>query len=476
MATTATGTVTPLIEALRGIPEFADLKEDQLQWIAANSEDLHFAAGEVVAEAGSPADRLIVILEGELQGARRKGGAFYIVGPGTITGMLPFSRMTQFPSMIRATASTRIMAMHKDRFDEMFRRIPDIQPRLVGRLTDRVREAALADQQREKLAALGKLSAGLAHELNNPASAVRRSALGLREALATLRAANFELCREDLTDEVLEHLTEIEKEVATEMTGSPVMDALERSDREDTVTAWLEKHGVEKAWELAPALVEAEADEECLDKLSRQFPGKTMQFALRRMSATIEVEKILRQIESGSARISELVKAIKEYTYMDQAGEKEIDLHEGLESTLTMLHHDLKNGINVRREYDKSLPKIWAKGSELNQVWTNLIDNAIDALKEKADAGKGEITVRTARDGACALIDIIDNGPGVPPEVKGRIFDPFFTTKPVGEGTGLGLDTVYRIVRMHHGDVRVDSRPGETHFQVRLPIARGPMV
>ena len=463
-------TVTPLIEALRKIPEFADLKEDQLQWFASNSEDLHFAAGEMVAEAGSPANRLIVILAGELQGARKVGGGLYVVGAGTITGFLPFSRMKEFPSNIRATVPTRIAALHKDRFDEMFRRIPDVQPRLVGLLTDRVRENTRADQQREKLAALGKLSAGLAHELNNPASAVRRSATGLREAMANLRDANFKLCREEVTEEVLEHLAEIEKDVASEMTGSPVMDALERSDREDKITAWLEKHGIEKGWELAPALVEAEADDECLDKLSVELPGKTLQFALRRLSATIEVEKILRQIESGSARISELVKAIKEYTYMDQSGEKEIDLHEGLESTLTMLHHDLKNGINVRREYDKSLPKLWAKGSELNQVWTNLIDNAIDALAEKASGGKGEITVRTARDGSFALIDIIDNGPGIPPEVRDRIFDPFFTTKPVGEGTGIGLDTVYRIVRQHHGDVRVDSRPGETHFQVRLPI------
>ncbi len=226
-------------------------------------------------------------------------------------------------------------------------------------------------------------------------------------------------------------------------------------------------------WELAPALVEAEADDDCLDKMSAQFPGKTLEFALRRMSATIEVEKILRQIESSAARISELVKAIKEYTYMDQSGEKEIDLHEGLESTLTMLHHDLKNGINVRREYDRSLPKVCAKGSELNQVWTNLIDNAIDALAEQAKAGSGQITIRTARDGAFVLVDIIDNGAGIPPEIKGRIFDPFFTTKPVGEGTGLGLDTVYRIVRQHEGDVRVDSHPGETHFQVRLPIPQG---
>ena len=200
------------------------------------------------------------------------------------------------------------------------------------------------------------------------------------------------------------------------------------------------------------ALVEAEADEECVAKLTAMFPGKTLELALRRMASTIEVEKILRQIESAAGRtLLELVKAIKEYTYMDQAGEKEIDLHDGLESTLTMLHHDLKKGINVRRDYDRTLPQICARGSDLNQVWTNLIDNAIDALADQANAGKGEITVHTARDDGYALVDIMDNGPGIPPEIKGRIFDPFFTTKPVGEGTGLGLDTVYRIVRQHKG-------------------------
>ena len=466
----ATVTGTPLIEALRKVPVFEGLQEDQLQWFASNAEDLHFAPGDTMVEAGAPADRLVVVLAGELQGKRPTGAGVFIAGAGTVTGLLPFSRMTHFPSTVRATAATRIAALHKDHFEEMFRRIPDIQARLVGLLTDRVREATRADQQIEKLAALGKLSAGLAHELNNPASAVRRSTAGLRDALANLRDANFGLCREELSDEVLEHLSDIEKEVATEMTGSPVMDALDRSDREQRITGWLERRGVTRPWELAPALVEAEAGDDCLEKLSAQFPGKTLEFALRRMSATIEVEKTLRQIESSAARISDLVKAIKEYTYMDQSGEKEIDLHEGLENTLTMLHHDLKNGINVRREYDRSLPRICAKGSELNQVWTNLIDNAIDALAEQTNGGRGQITIHTARDGAFVLVDIIDNGPGIPPEVKNRIFDPFFTTKAVGEGTGLGLDTVYRIVRQHRGDVRVDSRPGETHFQVRLPI------
>ncbi len=447
---------------------FDGLSGEQLAWFAENAEDLHFDAGDLVIEAGAPADRLIVMIQGEIQGRRPSDGTLYIVNAGAVTGMLPFSRMTHFPSAIRATAPTRMAVLHKDRFEEMFHRIPDIAPRLVGVLTDRVRESTRSDQQREKLAALGKLSAGLAHELNNPASAVRRSATGLRDALATLREANFGLCREELSDEVLRHLAEIENEVAEAMTGSPVMDALDRSDREDHMAGLLEKRGIAKSWELAPALVEAEADDECLAKLSEQFPGKTLELALRRVAATIEVEKILRQIESSASRISDLVKAIKEYTYMDQAGEKEIDIHDGLESTLTMLHHDLKNGVNVRREYDRSLPRVCARGSELNQVWTNLIGNAIDAMK-----GKGEITIHTTRENGFALVDIVDNGPGIPAEIKDRIFDPFFTTKPVGEGSGLGLDTVYRIVRLHHGDVRVDSHPGETHFQVRLPISKG---
>jgi signal transduction histidine kinase len=464
----STAAETPLIEALRKVTVFEGLTEEQLGWFVANVHELHFAAGELVVEGGTPADRMLIMLDGEVQLYRADGGGLFSIKPGSVSGLLPFSRMTVFPSPVRATVPTRLAYLHKDRFAEMFQRIPDLEPRLVGVLTDRVRDTAHRSQQREKLAALGKLSAGLAHELNNPASAVRRSVTGLRDALNTLRDANFGLCREQLTSEILQHLAHIETEVAAEMTGSPVMDALERSDREEHVSAWLAKRDVSKPWELAAPLVEAEADDECLEKMAAKFPGKTLELALRRLSATIEVEKTLRQIENSAARISDLVKAIKEYTYMDQAGEKEIDLHEGLENTLTMLHHDLKKGINVHRDYDRSIPHICARGSELNQVWTNIIDNAIDAMK-----GKGELRIHTARDNGFALVDIVDNGPGIPPEVRDHIFEPFYTTKPVGEGTGLGLDTVYRIVQEHRGNIHVESIPGETHFQVRLPFPKG---
>ena len=218
-----------------------------------------------------------------------------------------------------------------------------------------------------------------------------------------------------------------------------------------------------------PAMVEAEADDECLGKMAQQFPGKTLEFALRRMSATIEVEKTLRQIESSAVRISDLVKAIKEYTYMDQGPDQEVDIHQGLESTLLMLRHRLKQGITVKLDFDRSLPKMCARGSELNQVWTNLIDNAIDAIE-----GKGELRIRTARELDRLLVEIGDNGPGIPPEVSAHIFEPFFTTKGVGKGTGLGLETARRIVQAHSGEITVQSVPGDTRFQIRLPLAQHP--
>jgi signal transduction histidine kinase len=458
----------PLKVALRKIPIFADLSEEQLDWFASNCEDVRWASGEVVIHEGDPADVLVVLLEGELRGRRDSAGAdspVYIVHAGEVTGMLPFSRLTVFPVTIRAFGVARMAHLHKNRFPQMMERIPELTPRLVNLLADRVREVSRADQQRDKLMALGKLSAGLAHELNNPASAARRAAEGLRQCMRALRKANLKLDETALSAAQRAVLSEFEDQVIEKLTSAPPLDSLVQSDREDEMARWLEQHGIPNVSKFTAALVEANVENDALERLIGQFSVPVLHDVLTRIVAAVGAEKLTREIEATTERISELVRAVKEYSYMDQLPEQEIDIHQGIESTLTMLRFRLKKGVNVTREYDKTLPRLRAHGSELNQVWTNLIDNAIDAM-----GGKGELRIRASRELDRLLVEIIDNGPGIPENAKAHIFEPFFTTKGVGEGTGLGLDTVYRIVRSHHGQITFDSKPGETCFQVRLPL------
>jgi signal transduction histidine kinase len=246
------------------------------------------------------------------------------------------------------------------------------------------------------------------------------------------------------------------------------MDSLDRSDCEEAIAACLQRHGVARAWDLAPALVDAGCEAAWFDRVSAQFPAEAWPDFLARIAASLTIGTLLDQIENSTGRISDLVRAIKEYTYMDQGPEQEVDIHQGIESTLLMLRHRLKQGIDVKLDFDRSLPKICARGSELNQVWTNLIDNAIDAME-----GKGELRIRTARELDRLLVEIGDNGPGIPPEVQAHIFEPFFTTKGVGQGTGLGLETARRIVQEHSGELTVQSVPGDTRFQIRLPLPSG---
>jgi signal transduction histidine kinase len=260
-------------------------------------------------------------------------------------------------------------------------------------------------------------------------------------------------------------LASVEEKLLDRLAAAPVMDALEQSDFEQAIDSWLNRHSIPNSSRLASGLVEAGVDIAMLEKLSAKFRGEVLDQVLTRVVSSIGAERLTREIEASTGRISELVRAIKEYTFMDQAPEQEIDVHRGIESTLTMLKFRLKHGVSVTREFSPDLPRVIARGSELNQVWTNLIDNAIDAM-----GGKGELKIRTARELDFVVVEIIDNGPGIPDTVKPHIFDPFFTTKGVGEGTGMGLDTVYRIVRGHRGEISVDSQPGRTSFQVRLPL------
>ena len=451
-------------ELLR-VPAFADLPEDQIAWFISQSQEMNLKAGDVYSRQGDPADAMFVILEGQLQGRGELGGETFVfnLGPGDVTGVLPFSRMQQFTVNGRAETDSRALRFPAALFPDLVQKMPELTKRLVGLMSDRIRETTRREQQRNRLASLGKLSAGLAHELNNPASAAKRAASQLRDTLKKIRDASLELGKSDLTAAQKSEIEKLEASFTQQDVVPP--DALTISDLEDQIDSLLRSHGQNDLWQLAAALARRSIKPEVLESLFANFDGKTARAALVRIAASAEIASLVHEIESSTSRISDLVGAIKEYTHMDQAPVQNVDLVRSLETTLTILNHKLKQGVTVHRDYQRIPLLVNSFGSELNQVWTNIIDNAIDAM-----GGKGELRVRTYRESNCVVVEIGDNGPGISPGVEAHIFEPFFTTKGVGEGTGLGLDTVQRIVKKHQGNVQVISKPGDTRFQVWLPL------
>ena len=456
--------------ALRQVPDLADLPEENLAWFAAQGDDLRLQPGDALTREGEPADYMFVFLEGEIQMRRESNPAdrtVFTARAGQITGMLPYSRLTHFMGTGRAIVPTRVARFHKNVFPEMMQRMPVLTERLVGVMMDRVREVTKISEQRDRLAALGKLSAGLAHELNNPAAAAKRAASSLREIRECLRGAYLHLDQIPLTTDQRAYIAGFENDALDRIKNAITLSAtpLEQSDREEELGVWMDSHKIAESWRLAPGLAEVGLTVDKLDEFHQRIGGDALGASLVRINYSLSAMRLIIEIEQSTTRISELVQAIKEYTYMDQAPEQEIDIHAGIESTLTILAFKLRRkSINVIRDFDHSLPKICAYGVELNQVWTNLIVNAIEAMNEG-----GELQIRTCGTPHDVMIEIRDNGSGIPPQVLPHIFDPFFTTKGVGEGTGLGLDTSMRVVRKHRGDIRVQSNPGNTCFTVRLP-------
>ena len=461
------------VEALRRVQVFSDLPGDQLKWFADNAEDRRYAAGDVLFRKGDKPQAMWIYLEGEVHAYwdENDHDMVYISRAGErmteVSGMLPFSRMTELQVTGRAVTDVRLLWFPSSLFPELMQRMPVAVERLVGIMSDRVREVTTLDQQQDKLMALGKLSAGLAHELNNPAAGATRAANDLIETLKELRSADIRLCAHDLTATQQTSIEAFESRAIDRTATAVRLSALDESDREDQVSEWLEAHGITEPWKLSANLVEAGIDPAALDELVQEIPSTAIVDVLARVNSQLAAAKLAAEIKTSTARISELVRAIKEYSYMDQASIQDLDIHKGLENTLLILKYKLrKKNITVTRDYAESLPLIKAYGSELNQVWTNLIVNAVDAMSDG-----GTLKVRTKREPTDILVEIRDNGAGIPAAVRSRIFEPFFTTKPVGEGTGLGLDTVARIARKHRGNVRFESKPGDTCFQVRLPLA-----
>jgi signal transduction histidine kinase len=456
-------------ELLR-VPAFADLPADQIVWFLSQSQQMHLKAGDTYVRQGDPADSMFVILEGQFQWRGEFGGETVVLfgKPGDVTGMLPFSRMTHFPVTGRALSDGRVLKFPASLFPALVQKMPELTKRLVGLMSDRIRETTRIEQQRDRLVSLGKLSAGLAHELNNPASAAKRATSQLREILKKIRDASLELGRRDLTTAQKAEIDKMEALFTQKDVIPP--DALTISDLEDQIDSLLRSHGRNDLWQLAADLARRNIKPEVLESLFASLDADTAGAALVRIAASVEVASLLHEIESGSSRISDLVGAIKEYTYMDQAAVQNIDIVKSLETTLTIMNHKLKQGVAVQRDYQQVPLLVNSFGGELNQVWTNIIDNAIDAMY-----GKGELRVRTYREDACVVVEIGDDGPGISPEIEPHIFEPFFTTKGVGQGTGLGLDTVQRIVRKHRGNIQVSSKPGDTRFQVWLPLAGSPI-
>jgi signal transduction histidine kinase len=454
------------LQQLRSTPLFADLTDAQLECLK-GGEIIEAPVGTIMASEGEQTGFFHVVLEGEIRATRVYDRQTILLGVTKTGGFLGENMLLlgiPWVATLRVSKPARLLRLNEDNFWQMLCCCPSSAKQVFRVASSRVRNLEGYSQQREKLVSLGTMAAGLAHELNNPAAAARRAADHLQQT--TDKMQSF-LCRlgKELEPAHWQSLLNAAQEAMDRKT--PELDHLARSDREDAIAQWLDSHGVAAGWELAPTFVNADLDTAWLDKLAGNLPPDTYADVLGWLEGRLNLMSLIKQIEGSTTRIAELVKAVKSYSYMDQSPMQEIDVHEGIESTLTMLGHKLKN-VTVTRAFDRTLPRIMAHGSELNQVWTNLIDNAIHAVN-----GTGKICVGTSLDHDQILVEIVDNGPGIPKDVQSHLFEPFFTTKSVGTGTGLGLVISNRIVGDRHGgEIEFESQPGETRFKVRLPVSR----
>jgi len=460
---------------LRQLFLFESLSDDQLDWLSAHGEVKTVPAGETVVAEGDQPTCFFVLLSGTLSLSRFVGGERVQVNRtdhvgsyfGATQSYLSTDRAQKtYGATVEAVTDMRIFQLPADEWGVQVRAWFPMAIHLLDGIFLGMLNSQRLVNERERLLALGSLSAGLTHELNNPAAAAVRATAALRERIAGMRHKLAMLAGGAIDPVALPGLVKLQEEAVERVAKAPKLGPIEASDAEDEIGDWLDEHGVSNGWDLAPTLVAGGLDADWLARAMEKCPGTATDGAVRWLAYTVETEMLMNEIEDATTRVSTLVGAAKQYSQMDRAPFQVVDVHELLDSTVVMLARKIGDKIKVVKEYDRSLPPLPAFAAELNQVWTNLIDNAVQAM-----AREGTLTIRTYREDDCAVIGIGDTGPGVPNEIVGRIFEPFFTTKPVGEGTGLGLDISWRIVvKKHHGDIRVQSRPGDTWFLVRLPL------
>ncbi|MFH0173632.1 ATP-binding protein [Streptomyces cacaoi] len=455
---------------------FEKLSPEQLGRLCSEGRVEKFEPGPVYTE-GDPATCFYVMVEGTVVLYRRVGGDDVEVSRtsqrGVYAGAMQAYLGDQVPQVynnsMRVTEPTRFFVLPAESFSNIMREWFPMAAHLLEGLFFGSKNTQRAIGQRERLLALGSLSAGLTHELNNPAAAAVRATATLRERVAKMRHKLAVIASGAYDAESLTRLIEIQERTAELVAKAPTLSPLEASDREDDLTDWLDDHGIQEGWRIAPTFVQAGLDVDWLEQVAAAVDEDTLPGAMGWLNYTVETELLMDEIDDSTNRISHLVDAAKQYSQLDRAPYRVVDVHELLDSTLLMLSGKIGQRIEVVKDYDRALPAIPAYPAELNQVWTNLVDNAVFAVNSAG--GEGTLTVRTAREGDRLLVEFRDTGPGIPPDVRGRIFDPFFTTKPVGEGTGLGLDISWRIVvNKHHGSLHVESVPGDTRFQVLLPL------
>ncbi|MCX5563175.1 ATP-binding protein [Streptomyces sp. NBC_00038] len=462
------------IEELSKLFLFEKLDADQLDRLCREGRVELFEPGYVYRE-GEPATCFFVLLEGSLVMSRRVGGDDVEINRSSQVGVYAGAMQAylgggpdekSYKGSLRVTEPSRFFILPAEVFAAVLREWFPMAVHLLEGLFFGSQNTQRTISQRERLLALGSLSAGLTHELNNPAAAAVRATSALRERVAGMRHKLGAIAAGPYKRATLETLVEIQERTADQVAKATPLSPLEASDREDALADWFDDHDIAGGFQLAPTFVQAGLDTDWLDQVAAAVDEHTLEGAVKWLNYTVETELLMNEIEDSTTRITHLVDAAKQYSQIDRAPYQVADVHELLDSTLMMLSGKIGSGIRVVKEYDRTLPNIPAYPSELNQVWTNLIDNAVSAM-----ADEGELTVRTALDGDQLLVEFRDTGPGVPAEIRDRIFDPFFTTKPVGEGTGLGLDISWRIVvNKHHGSLHVESVPGDTRFQVRLPL------